>query len=311
MKTLTQAPHRRLALSEANRDAQIKRGLYLTERGEPFAIPVDDLRHRETYQHRELWRQDAKHGVHRPGVRFAPVQFSFQKRTLGWLRDHVHPSIPRLYYTAALGHDLHVSTWAELYARQFHAGWANPFEPDKLESPIDPTFRSLFATHYVDHECDLPVCPRDAGITLADLPKYGFVENLGLLSQGKVTKAFVNVQVGAQADAAGSGEAAEFNDFNEHEVGTATTAEANTQTALTTSSGIALAAGTQVDSGGDPPIYTTVATITADATETWEEHGVFSTTTDTLLDRSLTGGQSVNSSDQVQYTFAHTVNPEA
>jgi hypothetical protein len=66
-----------------------------------------------------------------------------------------------------------------------------------------------------------------------------------------------------------------------------------------------------VDDGGDPPTMTTVATITADATETWEEHGVFSTGTDTLLDRSLTSGQSVTSSDTVEYTYVLTVNPEA
>ena len=72
---------------------------------------------------------------------------------------------------------------------------------------------------------------------------------------------------------------------------------------------IALVAGTQVDDGGDPPTYTSVATITADATETWEEHGMVSTTTDSLFDRNLTSGQSVNSSD-TQYTLVETVNPE-
>ena len=94
-------------------------------------------------------------------------------------------------------------------------------------------------------------------------------------------------------------------------MGTSATAENNDQTALLVSSGIALAAGTQVDDAGDPPTYTTVATITADATETWEEHGCFSTGTDSLFDRNLTGGQSVNSSDTVQYTLTETINPEA
>jgi hypothetical protein len=112
-------------------------------------------------------------------------------------------------------------------------------------------------------------------------------------------------------DSGGAGQAAEFNDFNEHEVGTSSQAESNNDTALIGTSSIALVAGSQVDDGGDPPTYTTVATIQADATETWEEHGVFSSGTDSLLDRSLTGGQSVASSDQVQYTYTLTVNPEA
>jgi len=151
----------------------------------------------------------------------------------------------------------------------------------------------------------------DCPVVQGHLIPHGFIEDCGWLSGAKVTKAFVNVEVGALTDAAGTGEAAEFNDFNEHEVGTDATAEANTQTALIATSGIALQAGTQVDNGGDPPTYTSVATITADVTETWQEHGVFSTTVDTLLDRSLTGGQSVNLSDQVQYTYTVTVNPEA
>ena len=121
----------------------------------------------------------------------------------------------------------------------------------------------------------------------------------------------MNVQVGAMVDSGGAGEAAEFNDFNEHEVGTNATAPANTDTALNTTSGIALVAGTQVDDGGDPPTYTSVATITADTTETWQEHGLFSTGTDSLYDRNTTGGQSVNNSDTVQYTLVETVNHEA
>ncbi|KKL24278.1 hypothetical protein LCGC14_2416890, partial [marine sediment metagenome] len=52
--------------------------------------------------------------------------------------------------------------------------------------------------------------------------------------------------------------------------------------------------------------------ITADATETWEEEGLFNNTAGAaLMDRSLTGGQAVNSSDQVEYTYELTKNPEA
>jgi len=292
-------PSRRVPLTEMQAESQRQKGLIHWERGVWLPIPVDSFKTPTTYLNRDMWRQDAQGRVFRPGARMNPPSTQWQGKALAFLRDHVNENIPSWYYRAALGHDLHVSTWANLSAVHWHAGWANPFNPDKSDAPIDPSFH---------HECDLgSSCP----VKNMALPQFGFLETVGWVSGAKVTKAFVNVEVGALADAAASGEAAEFNDFNEHEVGTDSTAEANTQTALIASSGIALEAGTQVDDGGDPPTYTTVATITADATETWEEHGVFSTSTDTLLDRSLTGGQSVNSSDQVQYTYTVTVNPEA
>ncbi len=292
-------PTRAIALTEQQAEMQHQRGLFTVDRGMWLPIPVDHIKRPTVFLNREMWRQDSQGRVFRPGARMTAPETTWQKKTLAFLRDHVHRDIPSLYYRAVLGHDLHVSMYANLYARHFHAGWANPFNPDKIDRPLDPTFK---------HDCDMGA---DCPLRSMTMPDAGFIEDCGWLSGNKVTKAFVNVEVGALADAAASGEAAEFNDFNEHEVGTASTAEANTQTALGTSSGIALVAGTQVDSGGDPPVYTSVATITADTTETWQEHGIFSTSVDTLLDRSLTGGQSVNSSDQVQYTYALTVNPEA
>src|SRR3990167_7842437 len=161
MKLLTLVTERSLSLSETQRERQIKRGLFVTHRGEPLAIPVDSLRNRETYLNRHLWRQDSLGRVFRPGVRWKPIQFTFQKRALEFLRDHVHRGIPRAYYTAVLGHDLHVSTWGELYGRHWHAGWANPFEPDNIEPSLDPWFTTFFSTHYVDHECDMgALCPK-------------------------------------------------------------------------------------------------------------------------------------------------------
>ncbi len=303
LKRTVERDHSRLPLNDKLAEQQVSRGLYTVQRGVSYPIPVDDLRSPRTFLNRKLWVK-SKHGIHRPGAKFVDPRDgmnSWQKRALGWARDNISERIPYLYYKATLGHDLHVSKWAKLSAKHWHRGWANPFNPEQNDAPLNPTF---------EHDCDKPYCEiASLGPILSD--HWGFVENVGLLSQGKVTDAFVNVEVGALTDSAGSGEAAEFNDFNEHEVGTSSAAENNNDTALTTSSGIALVAGTQVDDGGDPPTMTTVATITADATETWEEHGVFSTTVDTLMDRSLTGGQSVESSDQVQYTYTLTVNPEA
>ena len=303
LKRTVSRKHGRFSLTDELADIQVREGLHTVQRGVSIPIPVDDLNEPHTFLQRKLWVRDSN-GVHRPGAKFVLVDHgtnSWQKRTLAFFRDHVHPSIPYHYYNLTLGHDVHVTQWAKLSAKHWHRGWANPFNPEQNDAPLNPMF---------EHDCDKPTCEvRDGLTSYAD--HWGFTENVGLCSQGLVTDAFVNVQVGALADSAGTGEAAEFNDFNEHEVGTSSTAESNNHTALQTSSGIALVAGTQVDSGGDPPVYTTVATVTADATETWEEHGVFSTTTDTLMDRSLTGGQSVNSSDQVQYTYALTVNPES
>jgi len=291
--TILQAParhphvaRRRVFLSEQDYDYQLQQGLYTTQRGENLAIPVDKLSNSKVYKGDTLWVNDKVHGVHRPGVRFVPHGTMWQKKLLSWLSANVNKQIPYWYYLATLGHDIHTSTWGDLYAKHWHRSWANPFNPDNVDGPLDPN--------------NMGVHPS----------KQGFVENCGWLSGGRVTDVFVNVQVGAMVDHAGSGQAAEFNDFNEHEVGTSSTAENEAHTALQATSGIALEGGSQVDNGGDPPTMTSVATITADASETWEEHGIFSTTIDSLLDRSLTGGQSVTSSDQVQYTYTLTVNPE-
>lgn len=296
---------RKLALSEPQRDVQQKKGLFVTERGEPFAIPVDKLAEPRVFLNRRLWRNDATHGVHRPGVKFQPTHFTFQKKALAWLGKHVHKDIPYWYYLATLGHDLHVSTWGELYGRHWHQGWANPFEPERLEAPLDPTFESLFKTHWVEHECDLPVCVRDMGLTLPLLQSLrGFTENLGLLASAKVTDAFVSEEIDELVSATGT----EYADFDSHEVGTDNTAEDNNDTALGAAA-LARVSGTPTDSD---PIYQNVGTITADTTETWEEHGLFNNTTGAaLMDRSLTGGQSVENTDQVEYTYQLTKAPES
>jgi hypothetical protein len=294
-------PTARVALDEQQAEQQHKRGQYTTQGGVWIPIPVDDIGiSTHEFLNQDMWRQDKQGRVFRKGARMTAPESKWQRKILEFLRDNVNEGIPSAYYRAVLGHDLHVSTYANLYAKHFHSGWANPFNPDKIDQPLDTSY---------SHDCDMgDDCPIKK---MYALPMFGFVEDVGWISGAKVTDVFVNVEVGALVDSAGSGEAAEFNDFNEHEVGTASTAENNDDTTLGTSSGIALVAGTQVDDGGDPPTMTTVATITADATESWEEHGVFSTTTDSLMDRSLTGGQSVASSDQVQYTYVLTVNPEA
>lgn len=289
-----------LALTEERAEEQIKRGLFLMERGEPIPIPVDRLGEPGVYLHRELWRRDRQGRIHRPGVRMTAPTWPLVPK----LWRQMHPSVRRLRDMLAYGHDVHVTAHANLFARHFHARWANPFEPDRFDEPLDPLF---------EHDCNKAVCDLKIAKATGRLPMYGFVEDCGWVSGAKLGETWVQAVTGALADAAGTGDAAEFNDFNEHEVGTSATADTATNTALIATSGIALVAGTQVDTGdqGGASRYTSVATITADATETWQEHGIFSTTVDTLMDRNLTGGQSVNSSDQVQYTYTADINEEA
>ncbi len=136
--------------------------------------------------------------------------------------------------------------------------------------------------------------------------ELGWLENIGLVSRGKVTTAFrdfLAAQLVTDSTAIG--------DFKFHEVGTSATAEANTDTALVTTTGIARVAGTQTNPTAST--YQSIATVTADTTETWQEHGIFNASTGvTLLDRSLISPTvSVVSLDTVQFTYVLTLNAEA
>lgn len=263
---------------------------------------------------------------YRTGAVAAPGRSHWQQKTLAWLRDNVHQDVPVRYYTATLGHDNHVSTYADLYAKHWHTGWASPFDDgtgNTLQGPLDPDFTTFFATHWRDNRqeqhdhwatCRLgSMCPAigqtspasKAALLETMRRQRGFIENLGWLSGAKVTSAFVSEEI----DELVSATASEYADFDYHEVGTSSTAESNAHTALQTTSGIARATGTPTDAD---PIYQSVATITADATETWEEHGIFNNSSGAaMMDRNLTGGQAVVPSDQVQYTYQLTKNPES
>jgi hypothetical protein len=100
-------------------------------------------------------------------------------------------------------------------------------------------------------------------------------------------------------------------DYKFHEVGTSATAEANTDTALVTTTGIARVTGTQTNPTAST--YQSIATVTADTTETWQEHGLFNASTSvTLMDRSLISPTvAVVNLDTVQFTYVLTLNAEA
>lgn len=232
------------------------------------ALRVVKLYDAEALRH-QLVRDDA-HGHYRPNragllLQHKPEGPPVQQRILAWLRDHVHGEIPRAWYRAVLGHDLHLAVWAELYVRHYHATQRDPFTG-----------------------------------------ALGWWENLGRVSSGKVTTAFRDFEIDQLIT-----ETSAYGDFKFHEVGTDNTAEANSQTALVTTSGIARATGTQVEASAS--VYRSVATVTADASETWQEHGIFNASSGpTMLDRSLISPTvSVVASDTVQFTYELTKNAEA
>lgn len=100
-----------------------------------------------------------------------------------------------------------------------------------------------------------------------------------------------------------------FGNYNFHEIGTNNQAESNGDSALITSSGITLVAGTQVEDAAN--IYESVATITADATETWQEHGIFNIiTAGIMMDRNTFGGVAVVNLDTLETTYRITFNAE-
>lgn len=191
---------------------------------------------------------------------------AWQQKMLAWLRDNVHREIPRTYYKALLGHDLHISMFGELFTQHFHNEERDPFTGE-----------------------------------------LGWLENVGRVSCGKVTTAFRDYNATQFVT-----DATSFGDFKFHRPGTGTTAEANTQTALTTDAGLE-ATGNQTNPTAST--YQTVATVTADGTETWEEHSVRNATGaagGTMLDRSLISPNApVVNLDTVTFTYVLTVNAEA
>jgi hypothetical protein len=190
---------------------------------------------------------------------------TWHRTALAFLRDKVHPGIPRAYYRAVLGHDLHVSTHAELYAVHHHATERDP-----------------------------------------ETGRWGWTEDVGRVSAGKVTTAFRDFEIDNLVS-----DATSYGDYKYHEVGTSAQAEANTDTALITTTGIARATGTQIEASA--AVYRSVAPVVADSTETWQEHGLFNNTTGaTLMDRSLISPTvAVVSLDTVTFTYEVTKTAEA
>ena len=225
-------------------------------------------------------------------------RFLYQNKTrsfwrhnlLVWLRDHVSSEIPRLWYNLVLGHDLHVGTYAECYVRHFHYNKLDPF-----------TGEMEFHNVRMD----------DGHFEF----RPGWWENIGLFSRDKVCEDFRDLEVDAMQGLAVP--IADYEEFAFHRVGTDSTAEDPTDSDLVADAGITTAQGTQIE-GATADIYKTVSTITADASETWNEHCVRSQTglaAGTMVDRSVQPGSfaavSVVASDTCEFTYELTKNAEA
>jgi hypothetical protein len=137
--------------------------------------------------------------------------------------------------------------------------------------------------------------------------RLGWLENVGLVCERKVTTAFRDFEVDQLI-----AESSAYGDYKFHRPGTSATAEANSQTGLVADAGLE-ATGTQVEAAADQ--YQSVATVTADTSETWQEHSIRNATGaagGTMMDRNLISPTvAVVASDQVTFTFTLTKTAEA
>ena len=131
-------------------------------------------------------------------------------------------------------------------------------------------------------------------------------EDHGIVSVQKVTTAFANYLVDALQVSPGS----DMQIFTFHDMGDDATADANTQTALLNSRETR-ANGNQLENAANQ--YSSIATITATASYTVNEHGLFSAVSaGTMMDRNapITSPPAVVADDQVEFTYELTVNAE-
>ncbi len=130
-------------------------------------------------------------------------------------------------------------------------------------------------------------------------------DDYGLVSCKKVTTAFAALVVTSLGAST-----ANFANFKFHDMGDSSTPESNAHTALQNSRETRVS-GTQANNGAS--IYQSVATITATAGYTVNEHGLFNAATaNTMMDRNLVpNAPVVITDDTVQFTYELTVNAES
>lgn len=97
-----------------------------------------------------------------------------------------------------------------------------------------------------------------------------------------------------------------FGDFKYHAMGTGSTAENASDTAMETDSGVARNSGTQTESSAT--VYQSVGTLAFVSSLALREHGLFNASTvGTLMDRTVFAAINVVSGDSVQNTYSLTV----
>ena len=135
--------------------------------------------------------------------------------------------------------------------------------------------------------------------------KHGVLkQDLGLVGVREVTAAFVKHLVDGLMT---SDVSPSVDHFHHHAMGDGSTAETDTQTALVNQID-GVSAGSQTH-GATSNIYKTIATIVASSAYTAIEHGVFNTTGDLMVDRTLVASPpTVATSDEVEWTYNLTVN---
>jgi hypothetical protein len=291
----------------------------------------------------EPWIQAARDGRLVQGAalgHYRPERESLLHRNRDWhphrapqqgllrLVDRVRPGLSRRVKQVVLGHDAHVSLWAELYIRHFHHGWRDPFvggppvDGQALEhwQRVDRRFQRELERFPPEQALAIAlgwpvesaalhfdqVVGRGGRVRAEELAR-GWWEDVGLVSQGLVTTAFrdfLAAQLVTDSSAIG--------DFKFHRPGTSNTAENNTHTGLQTDAGLE-ATGNQTNPSGST--YQSVGTVTADSSETWQEHSIRNATGasgGTMLDRSLISPTvAVVNLDTVEFTYVLTVNAEA
>lgn len=135
-----------------------------------------------------------------------------------------------------------------------------------------------------------------------------FTRDLGEVSHHVITDTGVAFLVDAWQNTT------ELENLKYHGVGTGTTAEAASQTGLVTEATTTInpdstrATGSLTE-GGTANVFRSVGTVTFDGTAAITEHGIFSqaaTGGGVMIDRSLTGAQTLSSGDSLQSTYTLT-----
>jgi hypothetical protein len=131
--------------------------------------------------------------------------------------------------------------------------------------------------------------------------KDGTIVDLGHVSSGVVTTAFVNLMVDQLQT-----ETSVWGDFKYHDSGVGTTAAAVGDTDIETTDGESRVAGTQTE-GASANIYQSVGTIAYTTTKAITEHGLFNASTGvTLMDRHVFAAVNVVNGESIAFTYELT-----